>query len=362
MLASVSSGQVDLEWLGDRCRDYSPNVKRREGTTLCSVDLTRSSSLQFTQSSMSDRVTVEVPFPADESGMVGRECPSCQRYFKVKPGTGLPISECICPYCEHRGHSSDFTTPAQLEYLKSVVVKRFVEPSLKDFQRSLHDLERSTRGSFISFKVHTSEFDFPIKYYTEQKLETTVTCDSCGLVFSIFGVFASCPDCARLTSMSIFQNSLRAARRRLAVLASVPDQERELREVILVDAISASVASFDSLGKRLAREFPIQIPDKPRNLFQNIDGLNEVVGSRLSVSLSQLTGPTEYSKIRYMFQVRHISTHNFGEVDDDFIKKTGCHNSLKGSKPQVAPSDVEEFISLVENLGIALRDKLRGCA
>jgi len=162
--------------------------------------------------------------------------------------------------------------------------------------------------------------------------------------------------------MSIFQNSLKSARRRLAVLASVPDEERELREIILVDAISASVASFDSLGKRLAREFPTQIPDKPRNLFQNIDGLNEVVEAGLSISLSQLVGSTEYSKIRYMFQVRHISTHNFGEIDDDFIKKTGCHASLKGSKPQVAPPDVEVFISLVEALGIALRDRLRGCA
>jgi hypothetical protein len=30
MLASVSSDQVDLERLGDLCRDYNPNVKRGE--------------------------------------------------------------------------------------------------------------------------------------------------------------------------------------------------------------------------------------------------------------------------------------------------------------------------------------------
>lgn len=311
---------------------------------------------------MSDTVTLHIPLPPDEHGMVGRVCPSCEQYFKLKPGTGLPTSECTCPYCEHKADASDFATPDQLEYAKSIAVKKLVEPPLRDLEGSFRKLERSTRGSFIRFKAHTSGLHFPIRYYTEKELETTVICDGCGLEFAIYGVFATCPDCTRLTTMSLFLNSLKAAQRRLAVLEAVSAEETGLAEVITVDAISATVASFDALGKRVAREFPALIPDKPKNLFQNLDALNDVVSKNLMVALDDLLPPGEYAKVYYLFQVRHISSHNFGEIDTDFIRKTGVTASLIGTKPSISPSQVEEFIGLTQSLGMALRQKLKDCA
>jgi len=237
-------------------------------------------------------------------------------------------------------------------------VKQTLGPILKDFERSLKNLERSTNKSFISFKVETSSFNFPIKYYTEKDLETEVICDSCNLVFAVYGIFACCPDCSRLTSMSIFLKSLEASKKRLSVISKLQPNETELQEVILMDALVAGVSSFDSLGKRLAREFPSFIPEKPRNLFQNLDALQEHLSKTLSIKLSDLITEDEYKRLYYLFQVRHISSHNFGEIDSDFVKKVNCDPKLIGSKPTIVKEDLIEFLDVIEKLGIALRSKL----
>jgi hypothetical protein len=307
---------------------------------------------------MSNTTNIHVTLPTDENGMVGRECPNCKKYFKVKPGTGLKTSECICPYCEHKDGSLSFSTADQIEYAKSIAVKQIVGPILNDFQRSIKSLGRSSSKSFISFKVETRGFDFPIKYYSEKDLETTVLCDACGLVFAIYGIFASCPDCSRLNSMSIFRKSLEASRKRLHVISKLQPEETELQEVILMDALAAGVSSFDSLGKRLAKEFPSNIPEKPRNLFQNLDALDDVLSKTLSIKLTDLITEDEYEKVYYLFQVRHISSHNFGEIDNDFVKKVKCDPKLIGSKPIVVQKDLVEFLDAIEKLGAALRNKL----
>lgn len=311
---------------------------------------------------MSDEVTLSITLPTDEQGMIGRECPHCEKYFKVKTGTGLDISTCICPYCEHKDDSSEFVTQAQLEYVKSFAVREVLGPALRDLQRSFKDLERKTRGSLLSFKVRTTGFDLPVKYYTEEDLETIVECDSCGLVFAIYGDFASCPDCARLTAMSMFKKSLEVSRKRLGILSKIPSQETELREALLADTVSAAVATFDSLGKRMQNEFVAILPEKPRNLFQNLDTLSRVLKQNAAIDLQALVGESEYTRVYYMFQVRHIWIHNFGEVDDDFVRKTNCDPSLIGTTIAPSQHEVEEFLTLVERFGMALRDKIKDCA
>jgi hypothetical protein len=306
---------------------------------------------------MSDSVRVNVSLPTDNKGMLGRECPVCKKYFKIKPGTGLKTSDCICPYCKHKSVSDNYSTPDQIEYAKSIAVKQTLGPILKNFERSLKSLEHSS-NKFITFKVESSGFQFPIKYYTEKDLETEVLCDSCGLVFAVYGIFARCPDCSRLTSMSIFRKSLEASRKRLEVISKLQSDETELQEVILMDALAAGVSSFDSLGKRLAREFPSSIPNKPRNLFQNLDALEETLSKTRSIKLTDLITEDEYKILYYLFQVRHISSHNFGEIDNEFVKKVNCDPKLIGTKPVVVKGDLVDFLDIVEKLGVALRNIL----
>lgn len=305
-----------------------------------------------------DTIKFSLKLPTDAEGMFGRECPQCNKYFKVKTGTGLlNISTCTCPYCEHTDDSNEFLTPAQHKYIESVAVKKLLGPALRDLERQFKDLEQSTRHSLISFKVQTTGFDLPIQYYTEAELETIVTCDNCGLVFAIYGIFASCPDCAKLTAMSMFKKSLEVASKRLGILSRMP---ADLQDALIIDTLSAAVATFDGLGKRLRSQFPAIFPDKPQNLFQNLDALDKALKQNASLDLVGLIGSDQFHKVYYMFQVRHIWNHNFGEADDGFVKKTNSDRSMIGKQVIPSEQEVREFLTLIELMGVTLREKISG--
>ena len=138
-------------------------------------------------SKMGDTIQVSVQIPVDDDGMIGRECFKCKKYFKLKPGTGLPTNYCHCPYCDYEGKSDTFFTQAQLEYAKSVglnqVFHSHIKPSLDRLTNSFKELEKSSRNSLVKITVKSSGHHhfFPIKYYREAELETKLECDNCGL-------------------------------------------------------------------------------------------------------------------------------------------------------------------------------------
>jgi hypothetical protein len=157
----------------------------------------------------------------------------------------------------------------------------------------------------------------------------------------------------------MFRKSVEAARKRLSILPRIPLHENEIRQALITDTLAAAVSTFDSLGKRFQMEFPTVLPEKPRNLFQNLDALSEILLKNASINLRDIVGAKEYLKIYYLFQVRHLWSHNFGEADEDFIKRTGADKGLLRTK--VVPSDVEveELLALIETLGANLRRKLQ---
>src|SRR6266536_1003522 len=66
-----------------------------------------------------------VPIPADEEGFFGRQCPDCERFFKmqVEQWEALPSDAVVtCPYCGDRpGELNDFMTPQQNQRVQSAV-------------------------------------------------------------------------------------------------------------------------------------------------------------------------------------------------------------------------------------------------
>ena len=149
---------------------------------------------------------ISVPIQRDEEGYIGRECPvkTCLGYFKITPGTGLKgPAPCHCPYCGHSGEQNTFFTPEQIEYAKSIAIRKITDGIHQDL-KSL-EFDHKPRGAFgigISMKV-TSSGQHPIRYYREKNLETEVVCDKCTLRFAIYGVFGWCPDCGSHNSLQI---------------------------------------------------------------------------------------------------------------------------------------------------------------
>lgn len=301
-------------------------------------------------------MTIKVNLPSDEHGFTGRECPKCSGYFKVKSGTGLPTSRCHCPYCGYTGDHNEFFTKDQIEYAKSIalreVVERVIEPELKKLEHSFKELERATRGGFIQIKVKTqrSPMRFPLKYYQEKEVETYVTCDNCGLDFAIYGVFANCPDCAKLNASIIFGKSVEVAHKRVLLLDSIKD-EPELQEAILEDALSGGVSSFDALGKVLQSRHPAIFPQKPKNLFQNLEALSDALSKSTGKSIYDIIGERNFEFVFKMFQVRHIYEHNMGVVDDDFIRKIPNLGHLRNRKYPLEQGEIEKFLDLILETG-----------
>ena len=310
-------------------------------------------------------INKKVKLPTDEDGFIGRECPKCNRYFKVKVGTGLNTSICHCPYCGYTAEYSAFITKDQIEYAKSIALREveelLIEPGLRRLEQSFKELEKSTNGGFIQIKVNIphSTIKFPLKYYQEKEVETYVTCDNCGLEFAIYGVFANCPDCGKLNSSTIFKKSIEVEHKKICLLSSVQD-DPELQEGLLSDALSGGVSSFDGLGKALQSHYPNFFPPKTKNLFQKLEVLSDILSKSLGKSLYDIIGKENFEFLLKMFQVRHIYEHNSGVVDDDFVSKVLNSEDLKGRKYPLKQDEIEKFLDLILETGNEILKLIEG--
>jgi hypothetical protein len=289
----------------------------------------------------------DIPIPPGEDGLVGRECPSCKRYFKLKLGTGLPTTQSICPYCGYKDKLQNFLTEDQKAYALSVGIKNVAEPLLRDLASSFKRLETPS-NNFLQIKVSTSIPEFRIQSYQEKVLETNITCDTCGLVFSIYGVFSNCPDCGKLNARVIYQKSLDASNGKL-VLSGDDTIDEHIRADLIKDALQGTVSAFDALGKALRAKHPA-IPARPRNLFQLYTELDKVLASLTGKNIGQYLTPTDSDFLFLMFQVRHIYEHNAGVIDNDFVGKLPAYAHLLGRKYPLKKDDVSAFIVLMRQL------------
>jgi hypothetical protein len=108
-----------------------------------------------------------IPITPEEKGYIGRECPKCERYFKVRFGTGSKEDiPCHCPYCNYIGSHNEFFTKEQIEYAKSVGLHKIT----KDFLKELIKYEIQPKpNEFISIGIKVKGKPTPIYYYSEKK-------------------------------------------------------------------------------------------------------------------------------------------------------------------------------------------------
>ncbi len=294
--------------------------------------------------------------PSDR-GMVGRECPACARYFKLKPGTGLPLDDCRCPYCGHQGEASDFITQEQLNYAQSVAMNELGRTVLDPMIRRLgRDLERTTRNSFLQIRVHYDPHPLPISHYQERQLETDVTCSTCRLEFAVYGVFATCPDCGRPNALDVFHGSVEVSRKLLLLLEGTQDEA--VCAKLLASALADGVSAFDALGKALRARHLGVLPARPKNLFQNLKLLGELLARATGPWPGDALNTDDYAFLLRGFQVRHIFEHNAGVVDAAFSQAVPGTYHLLGRKYALAPTEVERFLDLLPTLADAVMARL----
>lgn len=308
----------------------------------------------------------EVPISPDEDGFFGRECPSpdCEGYFRILLGTGLTGENlpCHCPYCGHIASHSEFATKEQLEYAQSVVVREVLAAAQKDLKKlEFEHRPRGTLGIGLSLKVKTGR-SVPIHYYREQKLETEVVCGNCGLRYSVYGVFAFCPDCGQHNSLQIIEKDLEMVGKILALAA---EQEKELAEHLVESALEDCVSVFDGFGRELCkvnREHSVDPARVERVSFQNLEGARSAVAGLFDVDLAAYLALGEWQSAVRGFQKRHLIAHRMGVIDQDYITKTGDNNAVIGRRVRVTPDEVMELVHTLSKVARGLSADLQETA
>jgi hypothetical protein len=100
--------------------------------------------------------------PLDSDGFLRRECPTCEREFKLLPSapnaapadadSGDEPRSYTCLYCGIQAPVGAWATTAQVELAKAIVMREVVAPKLQDFGRELERMNRQT-GGLITFSA-----------------------------------------------------------------------------------------------------------------------------------------------------------------------------------------------------------------
>lgn len=300
-----------------------------------------------------------IPIPRDENGYLGRECPECERYFKITPGTGLSGENlpCHCPYCGHSAAQNQFFTKAQIEYAKSVVINKVTGAVIKDL-KSL-EFNHRPKGPFgigISMKVEGRPR--PIHHYSELELEEEVVCDHCTLRYTVYGTFAFCPDCGQHNSLQILDKNLALAQKQLDLAATV---DGDLSTQFVADALENGVSAFDGFGREACRVFSLKSsePTKATAIsFQNLAGAQKNVLALFGIDITAAVNAADWTFACRCFQKRHLLAHKMGIVDEAYIKATSDSHAAVGRKVSIPSHEVMALLATIHTLGAFLTTEL----
>lgn len=302
--------------------------------------------------------SILIPIPSDENAFTARECPQadCEGYFKIELGTGLNGEglPCHCPYCGHTAGHDQFWTKEQIEYTKSVAMRKITDALHKDFKKL--EFDHKPKGAFgigISMKVKPGH-PTPIHHYREKQLETEIVCVNCTLRYSVYGVFAFCPDCGQHNSLQILYKNLELVDKMLAV-AGV--QEHAVAQVLIENALEDCISSFDGFGRETCRVFSLKSarPEKAAEIrFQNIANARKRVNEQFGVDFAGCLEADAWVLVVRCFHKRHLLAHTMGVIDEDYIKATGEPSAVIGRKLQIQIPEVRALASALQSVGRGL--------
>lgn len=201
----------------------------------------------------------------------------------------------------------------------------------------------------------------PIHYYTEEQLETEVICEVCTLHYAIYGVFGYCPDCGTHNSLQILTKNAELIDKQVVLAENIEDND-ELAEHLVADALENAVSAFDAFGREACRVYGVKAtnPQKAENLsFQNLSRVDAQIRQLFGFRLSDALVTSDWNFIIQCFQKRHLLAHRMGVVDQQYIDITGDRRAVIGRKITVEPVEVRVLASRIQTLGQHLISNLQ---
>ena len=299
-----------------------------------------------------------IPINPDKDGFTGRECPQskCEGYFKIECGTGLEGHNlpCHCPYCGHIAGHDHFWTKEQIEYAESVAMRKFTDAVRRDLRKMEFDIKpKGPFGIGMSLKLKPGS-PVPIRHYREKQLETEVICAVCTLRYSVYGVFAFCPDCGLHNSLQILEKNIELIAKMIDLAEGM---EEDVSRGLVENGLEDCVSVFDGFGRELCRVYAKATKNRTiaeRISFQNLVGARRNLRDALGIDLSCQIPADEWQSLVRAFQQRHLIAHRMGVVDHDYIAKSGDNEAVVGRRIGIAPDEVRNILQLVRKVACVL--------
>ena len=294
---------------------------------------------------------IPIPIKPDGHGFTGRECPQsdCEGYFKIEFGTGLKGEDlpCYCPYCGHTAQHDHFWTKEQIEFARSLVMRKVTDAIRRDLKEM--EFTSKTEGPWgfefsLRFKPGSP---VPIHHYREEELETEVICGNCTLRYSVYGVFAFCPDCGRHNSLQIFEKSTEVVAK---MVKMAEGKGEEVSRALIENALEDCVSVFDGFGRELCRVHARNATNRTiveRIRFQDLKGARRSLRRATGIDLSSQVTADEWQSLVRAFQKRHLIAHRMGVVDEDYVTKAADKEAIVGRRIRVSPEEVRNLLQLV---------------
>lgn len=172
---------------------------------------------------------------SDQQGMWGRNCPTCEKYFR----TDQIMGNTTCPYCSAVAPDLAFVSKEQRHYLTACY---------DAFARAyLHKKSTSVEMADITDEKaawHYSEI--------KQQLHFVCETDGCKCQTDILGEYGYCPRCGRSNARNVF---FQVADREVARLEEVKSRvsDRHERQTVWEKMAVDAVSRFEALAKHLRR-------------------------------------------------------------------------------------------------------------
>jgi hypothetical protein len=199
----------------------------------------------------------------------------------------------------------------------------------------------------------------PIRRYSELQLEEEVTCDNCTLKYTIYGIFAFCPDCGLHNSQQILEKNLSLASKQVELASNT---DTELATHLIADALENGVSAFDGFGRETCRVSAARStnPAVAAALsFQNLVGAKSKIQQLFGINLSDALSGDEWAFVCRCFQKRHLLAHTMGIVDDAYLKSTSDPHAVVGRKVVIGAEEVKRMVAAIRVMGMHLVTELK---
>ena len=326
------------------------------------------------ESEQGSTVTFRVSMPADDAGHIGRQCPACHQLFRMHAGDYAPLPDDLrltCPYCRFNGPHSEFLTPQQIERARAAAASCAQQMAADTIGKALDDMvrriNRSSSGSGM-FRMTASRRPSPpvvpsqLPRITEPAPIRERQCLTCVTRYAIFGQHVACPVCGPLPARVVAEDALAAQVAVIEALGQLPvDALDQLRELGSVEQTASSTlgAVVSALEAFLRQSFNERVPNADTviagrgNVFQRLDDTADLYRKHLAVDVAATLGG-DWDRLRVLYGIRHLVTHNNGIVDDRHLKRFPTFPIPIGQRVTVSLMDARDAIRIAAQLVAAI--------